>query len=404
MKRTVAVLLLCAGMGSCNPNLPSSPDLFVDFNAIDFPTTPLNSAGESFMNGVYDVVQGSSELGTPIVGRWVGNRWCMYSQHDVVFSISAGGFLGDSIKLTGYVRFVRSGSGSRVGLNIPGNEGAREVISGVIPPSLRIRGATEDGLTIDLRRVRNSNASPFNVLAHRCGGRNSDRLGISENSVEMIRFAGFLGATGVEMDVRRTRDNQLIIFHDDTFSPRTIQGAYLLGNVGDFDLEQIMALGTLIYGEKIPTLKQALTAVIDDTQLSIVWLDIKDPAEVPQVVQIQTERMAHAAAKGRGNLNILLGIPTQEVLNAYTPFKDTSDALCELDVGTVISLPRCRVWAPDWTREITPGDVAYLHSYNKKVFAWTVDLREIMVDYMTRIDGILTNYPSLVAAIHDSKE
>lgn len=49
-----------------------------------------------------------------------------------------------------------------------------------------------------------------------------------------------------------------------------------------------------------------------------------------------------------------------------------------------------------------------MHANNKKVFTWTVDLREIMIDYMTRVDGrldgILTNYASLLAAIHDTRE
>ena len=37
---------------------------------------------------------------------------------------------------------------------------------------------------------------------------------------------------------------------------------------------------------------EALTAVIDDTDLSRVWLDVKDPGTVGQVVQIQKEMRA----------------------------------------------------------------------------------------------------------------
>jgi glycerophosphoryl diester phosphodiesterase len=404
MKRCVAVILTCIGVGSCDPRLPVGPDLFVDFGAIEALTAPLNDTSKALMNGVYEVVQGSSDLGNPVVGKWIGSRWCLFSQHDVVFSVSAGGSSGDSIRLSGYVRIVRSGSGSRVRLEISSNDGATQVIGGVIPRSLRILGATEGGTTIELRRIRNINASRFDVLAHRGGGRNSDRLGISENSIPMIRYAATLGATGVEVDVRRTRDNKLILFHDNTFSPRTVQGAYLLGRVEDYDLEQITSLGKLIYGEQIPTLSQALTAVIDDTPLSLVWLDIKDPGEVSQVVQIQREMLAYAVTRRRGDLSILLGIPTQEVLDAYIPFKDSSDALLELAAETALSLPRCRVWAPTWTRNITRGDVAMLHAQNKKVFTWTVDLRESMVDYLNRVDGILSNYPTLVTAVHDSKD
>ena len=404
MKHCVVVIVLCAAMGSCDPRLPVAPDLYVDFEAIDAPTAPLSERSKSLMNGVYEVVQGSSELGNSVVGKWTGNRWGVYSQHDVVYAICAGGSSEDSIKLRGYVRFVRSGSGIRVRLTISSNDGAPEVIAGVAPASLRIHGTTEDGITIELRRVSDIRSSPFEILAHRGGARNSDRLGISENSLPMIRYASLLGATGVEVDVKRTRDNKLILFHDDSFSPRTVQGIYLLGNVESFDLEHIRSLGLLIHGEQIPTLSEALTAVIDETVLSLVWLDIKDPLTVPQVVQIQQEMMAYAAARGRDNLSILLGIPSQEVLVAYTPFKDSADALVELDVETALSLPRCRVWAPAWTRDITPGDVAAMRGSNRRVFTWTVDLHESIVSYLERIDGILSNYPTLVTGIHDSRE
>jgi glycerophosphoryl diester phosphodiesterase len=407
MKLDLAVILMCVGMGSCNPGLPTAPDLYVDFEMIDTPTSPLNPVGKSYLEGVYEVVKGNDELGNPIVGKWVGNRWCLYSQQDVVFSVCAGGSLGDSsIQLWGYTRIVRSGSGNKVQFTVSPNDGAREVISARPPSALRFQGVTDNGEQIELRRIRNINSSRFERMAHRGGARNSERLGISENSIPMVRYAPLMGATGVEVDVQRTRDNQLIIFHDDSFSPRTVQGAYLLGKVGNYDLEQIRALGKLINGEPIPTLAELLTAVIDDTDLKLVWLDIKDAGEVGQVVQVQKEMLTYAATKGRDSLKILMGIPSQEVLDAWIPYSTESDALCELEVSTVLAYPHILVWAPTWTRDITPGYVAEVHSQGKRVFTWTVDVREGMLDYLNRgdIDGILSNYPSLVTALHDSRE
>lgn len=390
-------------MVSCDPRLPAGPDLYVDFESIDAPAIPLSDTSRWLMNGVYEVVQGSSEVGNPVVGAWTGNRFRVSSQHDVVYSISAGGSRGDSIQLRGYMRIVRSGSGSRVRFNVSGSDGAREVIARVLPGTLRILGETEAGTKLELRRLRGISPSSFAVLAHRGGGRNSDRLGISENSIEMISYAGTLGATGVEVDVKRTRDGQLILFHDDTFSPRTVQGAYLLGKVEKYDLAQIQALGTLIHGEKIPTLEQALRSVIDNTGLSMVWLDVKDPAAVESVVRVQEAMKAYATARGRDSVSILLGIPSQEVLDAYLPFQEYSDALVELEVQTALDLPRCRVWAPVWTRNISDADVAAMHARGKRVFTWTVDLRESILMYLNKVDGILSNYPTMVAALRDSR-
>ncbi len=402
-KRRAAIILICLGTASCDPRLPSEPDLYVDFESIDAPTTLLSDTSRWLMNGVYEVVQGSSELGNPVVGTWIGNRFRLSSQHDVVYSISAGGSSGDSLKLRGYMRVVRSGSGSRVRFNVSSSDGAREVIARVPPAALRILGETETGAKLELRRMRRITPASFAVLAHRGGGRNSDRLGISENSIEMIRYAGTLGATGVEVDVKRTRDGQLILFHDDTFSPRTVQGAYLLGKVETYDLAQIQSLGKLINGEKIPTLNDALMSVIDDTELSMVWLDVKDPASVAQVVELQKAMKVYAAGKGRDSVSILLGIPSQEVLDAYLPFREDSDALVELEAQTALDLPRCKVWAPVWTRNISDAEVDEMHARGKRVFTWTVDLRESILMYLNKVDGILSNYPTMVAALRDSR-
>ncbi|HCA79858.1 MAG TPA: hypothetical protein DEP53_09000 [Bacteroidetes bacterium] len=407
MKRLLLIIAACLRLGSCVPEFPSGPDLFVDFESIDAPTTPLSDAGRSAMNGVYEVVDGKDLLGNPVVGKWVGKRWCLFSQHDAVFSESAGGSSGDSVKLFGYLRTIRSGSGIRVRFKILQQDGAVEVISGGIPTAIRIQGTIlEDGRKIELRRVRSIHSRSFHILAHQGGGRNSDRLGISENSIPMIQRAAIFGANGIEIDVRRTRDNKIIVFHDDTFSPRTVQGMYLLGKVENFDLEQIQLLGRLLDGEKIPTLAEALNAVIEDTALSVVWLDVKDPAAVDQIVRIQKDAMDHAAATGRNDVSILLGIPSEEVLKAYLDNSSglSTNVLVELDAETALSLPSCKVWAPYWTRDITAGDIARMHAAGKKVFTWTVDLRESIVNYLNRVDGILTNYPCLVTGIHDSKD
>jgi glycerophosphoryl diester phosphodiesterase len=392
--------------GSCVPEFPSGPDLFVDFESIDAPTTPLGQASKTVMNGVYAVVEGRDVLGDIVVGKWIGNRWCLYSEDDARFSETAGGISGDSLKLVGYFRTVRSGSGMRIRLKVLKNDGAREVISGITPASVRILGTIiEDGRKIELRRMRGTHSSRFQILAHQGGGRNSDRLGFSENSISMIQHAGFFGANGIEIDVRRTRDGQIIVFHDDTFSPRTVQGTYLLGDVENFDLAQIQLLGRLINGETIPTLAEALKAVIQDTTLSFVWLDVKDPAAVNKIMRIQQDALNDAALRGRNDLQVVMGIPTEEVLRAYqnNPEGLATPILIEQGADLALSLPTCKVWAPYWTRDIEESDIARMHAAGKKVFTWTVDLRESMVEYLRRVDGILTNYSCLVTGIHDSR-
>jgi hypothetical protein len=183
-----------------------------------------------------------------------------------------------------------------------------------------------------------------------------------------------------------------------------VQGTYLLGKVDNFDLDQIKLLGRLINGEQIPTLSEALEYAIRNTDLSLVWIDLKNPEILDQVIQLQSDAVNLAVQAGR-QITILLGIPTPEVFAAYdiSPLKSTTDILIEFDIEAALSIPNCRAWAPRWTTNITPEDISRLHNAGKHVFTWTVDLRESVIEYLPRVDGILSNYPSLVAGLDGSQ-
>lgn len=399
------LFLTCLLVTSCFNQLPNEPE-FKKVIPYDF---HLSNSAKLTMNGIYTVLDGRETFGDEVVGKWSNNRWCLYSKHDVVYSTSAGGIEGDTVKFNGYFRIVRSGSGFQLNMRILPNEGAFELIENNNPDKIILRGSTDDGTTITLQRARNlfKRESDFHILAHRGGGRNSERLGISENSIEMIKYADILGASGIEIDIKRTRDGQLIVFHDDTFSPRTVRGSYLLGNVENFDLKQIKLFGQLIYGEAIPTLQEALNAVIDSTELSLVWLDIKDPDIIDIVIPVQLEAINYAVSKGR-ELEILLGIPDADLLNKYRSsiYSNKVPELVELDYATALNLPSS-AWAPRWTNGIPSETITdVMHNNDILVFTWTLDVQDYISDFINKsgIDGILSNYPSLVAGIYYSKK
>ncbi len=410
-KITIIFLLLIA----CSSDLPLSPELNIDLNNNELNTIQLDSNQKSLMNGVYLVIEGNDYLGDTIVGKWVRNRWCLYANHDVVFSINAGGFTTDtidSITFSGYFRIVRSGAGSSLNLSISPNEGADFLRDNVIPDNLIIRNVAKNGKKVVLKRIRDLyNEKELIILAHRCGGRNSERLGVSENSLEMIKLSQYLGASGIELDVKITRDRKIIVFHDDAFSPRTVTGAYLLGNVKNFDLSQIKTFGRLINGEIIPTLEEALKTVIDSTDLSYVWLDLKDANMVNDVMNIQNKFMQDVINKGK-KVKILMGIPSLEIWEAYLKSTNlnapTTPALMEFDIGYVKGtyFDNVLVWAPRWTETITNKNFSDIHCLQKKVFTWTLDYYDYIIKFMQNdsLDGILSNYPSLIAGMHYSRK
>ncbi len=86
-----------------------------------------------------------------------------------------------------------------------------------------------------------------------------------ENTIEAIHTAADLGIGWVELDVKLTKDQVPIIFHDDTLERTT----NISGNVADKTIHEIKELdagswyGETFIGAKIPTLEDAVEALIE---------------------------------------------------------------------------------------------------------------------------------------------
>lgn len=125
----------------------------------------------------------------------------------------------------------------------------------------------------------NQNNHDIFVTAHRGGDWRND----PENSLQSLKRAGALGVDIVEMDLKRTKDGQLVLMHDKTLD-RSTTG---FGPVSEHTLDELQRL-TLRAGThhptsyKIPTFMQELAAAKE----SNVILDIDTGWDYfPQVLQ-----------------------------------------------------------------------------------------------------------------------
>jgi glycerophosphoryl diester phosphodiesterase len=104
------------------------------------------------------------------------------------------------------------------------------------------------------------------VIAHRGAS-----LRAPENTMAAFRLAAELGADGIELDVKLTRDGQIVVHHDMTLD-RTTNGS---GKVKDFSLSEIKELDAgssfdLEFStETIPTLLELVDEVSDQILLNI---------------------------------------------------------------------------------------------------------------------------------------
>jgi glycerophosphoryl diester phosphodiesterase len=111
------------------------------------------------------------------------------------------------------------------------------------------------------------------VIAHR-----GARVEEPENTLRAVKRAAECGADAVEIDVRRSNDQELVIMHDETLD-RTTNGS---GKVSEQTLEQLRALDAG-KGEKIPTLSEVLS-LVKALEPELV-IELKEPGMEERVVR-----------------------------------------------------------------------------------------------------------------------
>jgi glycerophosphoryl diester phosphodiesterase len=222
----------------------------------------------------------------------------------------------------------------------------------------------------------------------------------------MIKFASRLGATGIEIDVRLTSDEVPVLYHDNTLNLRLIQKNGLVGEIENFSYEQITTFVRLIDGESVPTLQAALDAVVYTTNIRYVWMDTKYVGSLSAVRDLQKLYLQKAADAGR-DLHILIGLPDEDKVGAFLELPDyqSAPALCELSLDDVHTT-NAEVWAPRWTLGTQDAEVAQVQGDGRKAFVWTLDDPAYVDQFVNQsnFDGILSNYPSLVAYYYYVKQ
>jgi glycerophosphoryl diester phosphodiesterase len=401
-----ALLMLCACDSDLRVMVPDTT--LLDERA---GTRPLSRPSGACIEGVYVVREGSHRLGDTVIVKSTPRSLSVFCAKNSLYAVLDCGMSDSSLIATGYWRNAHSPQTGLCVLRMSADEGGRSVVNQQRPVSMTLRGVlgsatdmTGDSIVLSYCRPVHSDAKGFSILAHRGGGRNSDRLPHSENSVELIRMAEKFGATGVEIDVRLTKDGVPVLYHDENFNTRLVDGEYMVGPIGNYTYAQIQTFCRLVNGERLPTLAETLRAVVDSTQLRTVWLDVKDAASVERVVALQQEAMERArelAARGlRDTLEVLFGLAGDDVYARFTsqPGYTSIPSVCELGPEQTRTAAS-RVYGSRWTLGTIDDAVKTLHAEGRRAFVWTLDADEFITRFLREgsFDGILTNYPTLVA-------
>jgi glycerophosphoryl diester phosphodiesterase len=401
IKCIVILPLLIFAMSSCNDyDLPE----IVNINPPIANGQPLNNASKTKLEGIYKVVKGNEIFGDTLILKWSkDNNLSIFGESNGLYAVTRGVKRDSSIYIYGYWRYALNSETGGINLQLNPSEGSNAILSkGTF-------GAGNNPVSEPLELVYIRSFSKkvlqddFRILAHRSGGRTSDLLSISENSLEMIGFTENFGSTGIEIDVRLTKDGVPVLYHDEDINIRLTKKSPLNGPIVNYTYDEISKFIRLVNGEKIPKLEDALLKVVDSTNLKVVWLDMKSVNNaMAKVIPIQQKMLERAKQKGR-NLAIYIGLPEPEVLDFFKTYSNYQNiqSLCELSVEDVNNI-NANVWAPRWTLGLLSSDVKQMHAQNRKVFCWTLDNESFIKKYINEgdFDGILTNYPTIVSYYH----
>ena len=410
MTKYLLIILLTIISLSCTNEVDIIFPEFSDGSILDG-TLPIPDNSKSRMEGVYQISEGNEFFKDKAVVKWVDpNLLSIFCEMDGAYLVLQGGVSGSSLFFEGTWRYTYGTETGLVRLTIPSDKGGTELL-GDSTSNFTVEfegnfgeGNDQPGKALIINFTRKFSSSvinrEFKIVAHRGGGRNSDYLGVSENTNNMIALAEQRGSNGIEIDVKLSIDGVPFIYHDSDINLRLVQKSVIWGKIEDFTFLQLKTLITLKNGELIESLDEMLEYVLNNTNLKFVWLDMKSGKDdMAKVISIQQDFIERAAAIGR-DLEILIGLPTQDKVDQFLAFPEFQnvDNLCELETS-IVRQTDAEVWGPRWTLGLQTAEVNAMHSEGREVITWTLDdpnwIRSFVQD--GDFDGILTNYPTAVA-------
>jgi len=204
----------------------------------------------------------------------------------------------------------------------------------------------------------------------------------TENTLKSFARAITLGANALELDVRQSKDGNLIVIHDDNL--KRVFGIDL--PVGQASLNELKDATR----GKITTLEESLDFI--GTRVERILVELKEPGYERQVL----DRILNKKLAGRvivvsfheRALAAIRKLDTKiETGLIYAKFKNPVEAALKLDAQYLLPLYRF----------VHTKDVEKAHKNRLKVIVWTINTKEEAMKFVAKgVDGIATDRPDIL--------
>lgn len=224
-----------------------------------------------------------------------------------------------------------------------------------------------------------------------------------ENTLAAFQAGMDAGADGVELDVQRTADGHLVVFHDDDLKRICgVSGRIVTSTLAQLrELDAGRHLGPQFAGQVIPTLAEVFDLL---PAASFVNIEAKrfrlrtDGLEAALVDFIRSRNLYHRCLVSSFNPLILWRIGRMDR-------RISLGLLYEPDLPLLLGqawprrLMHVHALHP-WTGQVTAKLVHQAHQEGYRVNTWTVNTPEEMRRVIDLgVDGIITDYPDLLARV-----
>ena len=218
-----------------------------------------------------------------------------------------------------------------------------------------------------------------------------------ENTLAAFRAAIEAGGDMIELDVHLTRDNEVVVIHDDTLE-RTTNGK---GNVAEKTFAELKRLDAGSWfnprfaGERIPTLAEVLEIARNRI---LVNIELKKGKNFPYTMEELADRTLAVVEKA--------GMTDQVLFSSFDPaaVNRIREKNPRLPIALIVDKPwentrgsgggkryptlNCR------TTVLNEDNIRRAHTEGIRVHVWTVNTKEAMEKFIALgVDGIITNHP-----------
>ncbi|MFK7951410.1 MAG: glycerophosphodiester phosphodiesterase [Ekhidna sp.] len=249
----------------------------------------------------------------------------------------------------------------------------------------------------------------FQIIAHKGASGTAP-----ENTMAAFKRALELGVDQIELDVRHTADEEIVVFHDQRLDrlAKDSLGNPVTGDVHDYTLAELkqFEVGSWFDSqyktEKIPTLKEVLDYIDGQTT---VLIEIKH-MDHPHYHDFAEKLVEVVMSEDDGESWIILQSYEPTYLNevheldsliqtkALIIGEDSAPLIAfyietRIHMGQAKESNRMKAINPEWTT-LSPRRIFQMHAKGYEVHAYPVNERDDMIKMLNAgADGIITDFP-----------